>query len=382
MKSVNPVQTPELSILLPCLNEEGAIGLCLDIIKDVIKKNNIEAEIIVIDNGSTDNSPKIAKEKGANLIYEKTKGYGAAYLKGFEFAQGKYLFLADCDGTYDFNEIPRFLEQLRAGYDFVIGNRFNGKIEKNAMPWSHRYIGNPILSGILRLFFNINIRDAHCGMRAISKNTLKKLGLKTMGMEFASEMVIMAGKNKLKIKELSIDYFKRRGDSKLNSFPDGWRHLRFMLLYSPLYLFFLPGLVLFLIGIGLMIWIYFYSPIIFGLKIHFHPMFLAALLIAVGYQLIQFALFAKTYAIIHLKDRPIFEKLYKLITIERASIAGILVSLSGMIIYLIICITWVKTGFGGINQTKNSIVALTLAIVGIQTIFFSFMLSILGIKSK
>lgn len=373
---------PQISVILPCLNEEQAIGLCLEKIISVIKIDNLKAEIIVVDNGSTDNSCKIAIEKQARLVYEKQAGYGAACLKGFEAAQGDWLFLADSDGSYDFGEIPRFIAELKKGYDFIIGNRFKGKIAKGAMSWLHRRIGSPLLSGILRLLFKMEVYDTHCGMRAITKKALEKLELKTAGMEFASEMIIMAGKKRLKIKELPINYYKRLGSSKLKSFADGWRHLRFMLLYSPLFLFFLPGAVLFLSGASLMLWMYFSSPVVFGLKLYFHPMFLAALLIIAGYQLITFALFAKTYSITHLKDKPIFEKFYKYVTIENASIAGILIALLGLVIYLAICIKWVKAGFSALNEIKNSIAALTLVTIGIQTIFSSFMLSILGIKEK
>ena len=373
---------PELSIILPCLNEEQALGLCLDKIKNVIEKNNLDAEIIVVDNGSTDNSCKIAIEKHVKLIYENERGYGATCLKGFEVAEGKYLFLADPDGSYDFNEIPRFIEQLKNGYDFVIGNRFGSKMEKGAMSWLRRHIGNPILSRTLRLFFRTKINDTQCGMRAIAKESLEKLNLRTTGMEFASEMVIKAIKNKLKIKELPINYYKRIGVSKLKSFADGWRHLRFMLLYSPLYLFFIPGFILFLIGVISILWMYLGSSEILGIKLFYHPMFVSSLFIIIGYQLIIFAFFAKTYAIVHLGDEPVFVNLYKYITIEKASITGILMGVLGSIIYVVIFFKWINTGFGELQEVKNSIIALTLLIVGIQTIFSSFMLSILGIKEK
>ena len=372
----------ELSIILPCLDEEKVLGFCLDKIKKIIKTNRLEAEIIVVDNGSVDKSCNIAQERGARLIHEEKIGYGSAYLKGFETAKGKYIFLSDSDGTYDFNEITKFINELKKGYDFVIGNRFQGKIEKCAMPWAHRYIGNPVLSGILRLFFRIKINDAHCGMRAITKEALKKLHLKTTGMEFASEMIVMAAKNRLKIKEVPINYYKRLGRSKLQPLADGWRHLRFMLLYSPLFLFFVPGAILFLLGIGLTLWLYFGPPEIFGIKIYFHPMFFASLSIITGYQLMGFALFAKTYSITHLDDEPVFDKFYKYATIDKASVFGMLMVLLGSSIYLMICIKWIKTGFGVLTEVKNSILALTLIIIGIQTIFSSFMLSILGIKQK
>lgn len=372
----------ELSVILPCLNEELALGSCLDKIKEIIKQSNLKAEIIVVDNGSVDSSCGIAVKKGTRLVHEEKRGYGCAYLKGFEVARGKYLFLADSDGTYDFREIPKFVEQLKQGYDFVIGNRFKGKIEKGAMPWSRRCIGNPILSAILRLIFKIKVHDVHCGMRAIRKDKLKELNLKTAGMEFASEMVIMAGKKELKIRELPINYFKRQGDSKLNSFTDGWRHLRFMLLYSPLFLFFIPGLIFFLMGLISMLWMYLGPSEILGIKFHYHPILLSALLIIIGYQLIIFSLFAKTYAITHLGDKPIFDSLYKYITIEKAGITGILMGMSGIIIYILIFSKWLSSGFGELQEIKNSVLALTLIIAGIQTIFSSFMLSILGIKEK
>ncbi len=376
-------KNPEISIILPCLNEEQALGFCLEKIKEVIKKNNLKAEIIVIDNGSTDRSCKIAKRKKVKVVYEPERGYGSACLRGFKAAKGKYLFLSDSDGSYDFNEIPRFIRELKGGSDFVIGDRFKGKIEKGAMSWFHKYIGNPMLSGILRLFFKTKINDVHCGMRAITKKALSKLDLRAAGMEFASEMIIQTVKNHLKIKEMPINYYKREGTSKLKSFRDGWKHLRFMLLYSPLFLFFIPGIILFLIGLISLAWLYFGSLKIFGIQLQYHPMFLSALLIIIGYQLIIFALFAKTYAINHLGEKSSsFSNIYKYITIEKAGIGGIILILLGLIIFGLIFFNWIRANFGVLEEIKNSIIALTLIIFGIQTIFSSFMLSILGIKKK
>jgi len=385
LKSINK---PEISIILPCKNEQRALPYCLKQIKQVIQKYKINTEIIISDS-SIDNSPKIVKAFIKNnlnlnirLIKHNKQGYGNAYLEAFKYSKTKYLFLADCDGTYDFNEIPSFLKQLKQGYDFVIGNRFAYKLKKNTMPWSHKYIGNPILSSLLKLFFKTSIKDSHCGMRAITKQALDKLNLQTTGMEFASEMIIKALKNNLKIKQLPIYYKKRIGNSKLNPFADAWRHLRFMLLYSPLFLFFIPGLIFFLIGFETMLWFYFSSSQILGIKFYFHPMFISSLLTITGYQIIFFSLFAKTYAIIHLNEKSPFENFYKFLTIEKASIIGIIFILFGTIIYLTILIKWIKSGFGSLNQVKNSILALTLIIIGMQTIFSSFMLSILGIKEK
>ncbi len=373
---------PEISIVLPCLNEEKALGSCIDKIRDVIHKGKLDAEIIVSDNGSTDKSCSIASEKKVTLVHEREKGYGAAYLRGFEAARGRYIFMADADGTYDFEEIPKFVEQLKAGYDFAIGNRFQGNMEKGAMPWANKYIGNPILAAILRIFFHTRIHDTHCGMRALTREAVKKLNLKTTGMEFASEMIVEALKKNLKIKELPIDYHARSGDSKLQPAADGWRHLRFMLLYSPRFLFLYPGITLFALGLASLFLLYFDLLTILGVRLQYHPMFPAALLTIIGYQLIIFALFARTYTITHLEDKAGFGWLYKYITIEKAGIAGIGMGVLGVAIYLLILLKWLKTGFGPLNEVKNSILALTLITVGIQTIFSAFMLSILGIKER
>ncbi len=375
-------KSPELSVVLPCRNEEESLGSCLQQIKDVLDANNISAEIIVSDS-STDNSPQIARRFNVTLVKHDREGYGMAYLEGLKAASGKYIFCADPDGSYDFAEIPRFLECLRDGYDFVIGNRFEGKIARGAMPWLHRYIGNPVLSSIVKMFFVARISDTQCGMRALTKEALDKLRLKALGMEFASEMIIKAVQKRLKVKELPINYYQRFGKSKLKSFADGWRHLRFMLLYSPLFLFFVPGVILFLLGFSSMFWLYLMSPVISGIKLSYHPMFVSAVLVIVGYQVMLFSLFAKTYAITHLgEENRLIQSLYRYVTIEKASLAGILVVSAGVIIYITIFFKWINSGFGAIQEIKLSIVALTLIAFGIQTIFSSFMLSILGIKEK
>ncbi len=375
-------KSPELSIILPCRNEEQALPICLNQIRQVIKKHRLNAEVIVSDS-STDSSPEIARKNKIRLIKHNKQGYGIAYLEAFKHAKGEYVFIADADCTYDFNEIPIFLKFLKQDYDFIIGNRFSGKMQKNAMSFSHRYIGNPLLSFILRLFFKTNIKDSHCGMRAISKTALDKLNLQTTGMEFASEMIIKAINHKLRIKQLPIAYYSRKGTSKLNTFSDGWKHLRFMLLYSPLFLFFIPGLIFFLIGFETLLWFYFTNPIIGGIRFQFHPMFISSLLTITGYQLIFFTFFAKTYSTTHLQEKsPALDRLYKYLNLETGSILGFLLSLTGFIIFIFILIQWINTDFGALNQVKNSIFALTLIILGIQTIFSSFMLSILGIKER
>jgi glycosyltransferase involved in cell wall biosynthesis len=354
---------PEISIILPCRNEEQGLPFCLNEIKKVIKDlpaqagNNLSAEIIVSDS-SVDKSPEIAlrfaqgKQENFNLVLLKhdKEGYGMAYLEAFKIAKGKYIFMADSDASYSFKEIPRFINELKGGWDMVIGNRFDGTLHDKAMTFSHRYIGNPILSFILRLFFKTKIRDSQCGMRAIKKDLLEKLNLQTTGMEFASEMIVKALKNDLKIKELPIDYFPRKGKSKMHSFKDAWRHIRFMLLYSPLYLFLLPGIIIFIFGIAM----YFLNH-----------RYASSLLVITGYQLIIFSGFSKIYSITHLGEQDkILEKLFKYITIERAGVLGIVLVIAGFLVF------------------KNSILALNFMILGIQTVFSAFMLSILGIKEK
>jgi len=218
----------KISVVLPCRNEEKSLGRCLQNIKKVLVDNNLIGEIIVSDS-SCDNSPAIAQDYGVKLIKHNQRGYGLAYQAGFKLAEGDYIFMADADGTYDFKEIPRFIKYLDEGYDLVIGNRFARSLKVGVMPWSHQYLGNPILSFLFRLFFKTKITDVHCGMRTIKKEALNKLNLKTPGMEFASEMLIEASFKKLKIKELPIDYLPRQGFSKLKTISDGLRHLELMI---------------------------------------------------------------------------------------------------------------------------------------------------------
>lgn len=380
--------TKKLSIILPVLNEEKAIKICLENLLRVITEQKLEAEIIVVDNNSTDQSFSTALEMSGKfddfrIIQEKSRGYGSAYMKGFSIASGEYIYMADCDNTYDFTEISDFIKKLADGYDLVVGNRFSGQIEKGAMHIHKRYLGNPILSFLTKLFFGIKIHDVHCGARAIRKETYNQLDLYTTGMEFASEMIIKAAKRKKKITEIPIKYRKRIGESKLESLGDGWRHLRFILLYSPLVLFLIPGILLFLVGTFFMIIFYFGNPKILGIELFYHPMFLFSAIVIVGYQLILFSMFAKIYSITHLKDSdPTFEKLFKIFTIERAGGIGIVLAIIGTLIYGVIFINWIQSGLGSLNEAKNSILALTLIVIGFQTFFGAFMLSTLGIKEK
>ena len=383
----NKQKSPKISIVLPCKNEELALQRCLDEIKGVIAKDNLDAEVIVVDNGSTDGSRKILGENlrtfsKLKIINESNEGYGLAYLKGFETARGEYIFMADADGTYSFKDIPKFLEEIKKGNDLVVGNRFASSISRESMSFL-RKAGNAILSLITRLLFKIKIKDIHSGARMITRQALSQITLYTAGMEFASEMIIKAKRRGLKISELSVSYRPRFGESKLRAFRDGWRHLRFLLLYSPLFLFLLPGLFLFLAGILSMTLLFFFNIQILGLEFYFHPMFLSSLLILVGYQLVFFAGFAKVYAVTHLGDEDrLVSNLFKYITIEKAGVLGIVCAGLGGLKFLFIFWKWVSTGFGSLDEIKSSIVAMTFVVFGVETIFSAFMLSMLGIKER
>jgi len=372
---------PEISIILPCRNEEKAIGYCLDKIMEVIIGNNLNAEVIVSDS-STDKSPDIVREQGAKLVKHDNKGYGIAYLEGFNMAKGRYIVMADSDGTYEFADIPKFVNYLKNGYDFVIGNRFINGMDKKAMGLLHK-IGNRFLSSILRKFYETKVGDSHCGIRAIRREALDKLKLQSRGMEFASEMVIKSAKKGLNIKEVPVNYYVRRGESKLHSFKDGWNHIKLMLIYSPLFLFLIPGIILFFLGIAFLILLYLGHVSFLGIQLQYHPMFFSSLVVILGYQLILFGIFAKTYAVNHLEEQSwTINMLNKYLPIERATLVGIFILILGLLMAMIVVVKWFNSGFKAMNEVKNLIIASTLFILGIQTFFSSFMLSILGVKEE
>ncbi len=375
----------ELSVVIPCLNEEKSIEICIKKIQDVFKKNNIVGEIIVVDNGSTDSSVEVIKKyPDVILLFEEQKGYGAALRKGIENANGKYIIMGDADNTYDFYEIPKFLEKLQEGYDLVMGSRFKGKILKGAMSWSHRYIGNPILSGMLKLFFGGNVSDAHCGLRGFSKEAYQKMNLRTTGMEFASEMVIHALKKKLKITEIPITYYPRIGESKLSSFRDAWRHIRFMLLYSPDYLFLLPGVLLFIPTVIISLIIVFKGYLfLFGRQWGTHVLFFNGVVTIVGWQILNIWFAAKAFThSINLEENKFIKKLLNFLTLERILLIGLLILTIGILGLLYIIYIWAKSNFGELQELRLGIISLIISAIGIQTIFTAFLSSIVQIKYK
>ena len=384
-----PEQTPELpdrvdggpfiSIVIPCLNEAASIERCVTEAWAVLDGNGFPGEVIVADNGSTDGSAELAERAGARVVHERRRGYGSAYLAGFDAARGDYIVMADADLTYDFADIPRFIAELDGGAQLVMGNRMDN-IQPGAMPWHHRYIGNPVLTGVLNLFFRTGVRDAHCGMRAVRRDVLPQLDLRTTGMEFASEMVIRAAKEKLEITEIPIEYHPREGESKLSSFRDGWRHLRFLLVHQPTYLFLVPGAVLTVLGALTAITVI--AEInVFGRTWDIHTMIAGALLMIVGSQVISLGLAARAYGVYILGERdPWFERLRARVRLEHGLIAGAIVMLVGLVLSVVILARWGEGGFGALAEARLSILAATLVIVGIQIFFTSFLLSILGLR--
>jgi len=374
----------EVSVILPSKNEEVSIASCISKIKEVFKKEKIRGEIIVSDS-STDNTPKIASELGAKVVKPQAEGYGNAYMAGFAVAQGKYIVIGDADDTYDFYEIPKFLKILRENKaDIVIGSRMNGKIMPNSMPWLHRYIGNPVLSSLLNTFFRSDISDAHSGFRALTKDALDKLNLQTAGMEFASEMLAKAVKKHLRIAEVPIHYYPRKTRSNLSSFSDGWRHLRFMLLYSPDYLFIIPGSLMFIVGLVLLLALVPGPVTIAGVKLDLHPMIIASLLAIVGFQVLVMGFFTKTYAVVsHLEEEDrLVSILYKYLNLEKASILGVVMILLGVILSFDIIYSWVLSNFGPLFEVRRAIFSSTLIILGVQAIFSAFFLSLLALPKK
>jgi len=371
----------EVSVVIPTLDEEDSIGICIEKIKKIFE-GKIRGEIIVADN-SVDRTPEIASSKGATVVTPDKRGYGYAYLYAFKYAKGENIVIGDGDNTYDFSEIPMLLEPLRKGEaDIVMGSRFKGKIKKGAMPWLHRYIGNPVLTGFLNLFFNAGISDAHCGFRALKKEALERMNLKSSGMEFASEMVIEAVRQKLRIKEVPITYYPRGGESKLSSFSDGWRHLKYMLLFSPSYLYFIPGLALFLFGLLVLLLSYFHVNV--GFTPGIHSMIAGSLAVIVGYQILCLGLFAGIYGKKHnlFESNGITEFIFERVSLERGATVGVAILLGGFAYSLHLFINWMSSGYTELPMSGQDMIGFTLLVIGLQTIFFSFFFSMIGGKER
>jgi glycosyltransferase involved in cell wall biosynthesis len=372
---------PLVSVVIPCLNEAENIEFCVAAALAALRSMGVPSEVVVADNNSEDDSAQLAEAAGAHVVVERRRGYGSAYLAGFAASRGRYIVMADADLTYDFNEIPRFVAALEDGAEMVIGDRMDN-IQPGAMPWLHRYVGNPILTGLLNLFFRTGIKDAHCGMRALRREVLSRLDLRTTGMEFASEMVIRASKENLKIAEFPIEYHPRGGESKLSSFRDGWRHLRFLLVHSPNHLFIVPGALL--AGLGTLIVVFVGSGLdFFGRAWGLHALIGGALLMIVGTQVLALGLCAHAYGTYFMGERdPWFDRMRARFRLEHGLLLGGAFMLVGLILGGVILATWIAHGFGSLSDERAAVVAASLIIVGMQIFFSSFLLSILGLRRR
>ena len=374
-------ELPLVSVVIPCLNEAENIEACVSAALEAIVRMGVHGEVVVADNNSEDNSAQLAERAGARVIVERRRGYGSAYLAGFEASRGRYIVMADADLTYDFKEIPRFVAELEAGAELVMGDRMDN-IQPGAMPWLHQYIGNPILTGLLNLFFRTGINDAHCGMRALRRDVLPRLDLRTTGMEFASEMVIRASKENLKIAEFPIEYHPRGGESKLSSFRDGWRHLRFLLVHSPNHLFIVPGSVL--AGLGALIILIVETGVnLFGRAWGVHAIIGAALLMIVGTQVLALGLCAHAYGTYFMGEKdPWFDRMRARFRLEHGLLLGGAIMLVGVALGAVILVSWISHGFGSLSYERLAVIAASVLIVGIQIFFSSFLLSILGLRRR
>jgi glycosyltransferase involved in cell wall biosynthesis len=380
-RATHDADAPLVSVVIPCLNEAENIESCVTAALEAIVRMGVAGEVVVADNDSEDDSARLAERAGARVVVERRRGYGSAYLAGFEASRGRYIVMADADMTYDFDEIPRFVEALDEGAEMVIGDRMDN-IQPGAMPWLHRYVGNPILTGLLNLFFSTGVSDAHCGMRAVRRDVLARLDLRTTGMEFASEMVIRASKEKLRIAEFPIMYHPRGGESKLSSFRDGWRHLRFLLVHSPNHLFIFPGAVL--AGLGTLIVVFVGAGLdFFGRAWGVHALIGGALLMIVGTQVLALGLCAHAYGTYFMGERdPWFDRMRARFRLEHGLLLGGAFLLVGVVMGALILATWISHGFGSLADEHLAVIAATLMIVGIQIFFSAFLLSILGLRRR
>jgi hypothetical protein len=372
---------PLVSVVIPCLNEAECIERCVTLARETLDANGLDGEVVVCDNGSTDGSDVLAAEAGARVTSEARRGYGSAYIAGFKAARGRYIVMVDADLTYDFGDIPRFVEQLESGAHMVVGDRMDN-IQPGAMPWLHRYVGNPFLTGMLNLFFRTGVKDAHCGMRAIRRDVLPQLDVRTTGMEFASEMVIRAAQEELDIRQVPIEYRPRTGESKLSSFRDGWRHLRFLLVHSPTHLFIIPGALMALLGTAITLTVLTQVDV-FGREWDIHAIIGGGLLMVVGTQVLALGLCAHAYGTYFMGARDAwFDRMRARFRLEHGLLLGAGVLTVGLILGGVVVTTWIDRGFGSLAEERLAVVGATLTMVGIQIFFSSFLLSIMGLRRR
>jgi glycosyltransferase involved in cell wall biosynthesis len=367
-----------VTIVIPCLDEAATIEECVRRASAALARLDRPGEVLVVDNGSTDGSAELARAAGARVVDEPRRGYGSAYLAGFAAADGDYLVMVDADLTYDFDEIPRFVEQLDAGYELVIGNRLGG-VQPGAMGLLSR-IGNPILSGLLNALYRTPVKDAHCGLRALRRGVLPTLALNSTGMELASEMVIRAVRSNLQIRELPIELHVRGGESKLSPFRDGWRHLRLILVYSPGFLFLFPGSIMIVAGALADVTVFAHLSI-FGRAWYIHTAIVGSALVIVGVQVLGLGLCGRAYGAFVLgTPDPGFDRLQQRVRLEHGLVLATLVTVVGLSLGGVLVGKWVARGFGTLSEERLAVLSVTIVIVGIQVFFTSFLLSILGLR--
>ncbi len=386
IRAESPAPDLELSVLMPCLDEAETLATCIGKARSALVAHGIRGEIIVADNGSRDGSQEIAQREGARLVAVETRGYGAALMGGIRAARGRFVIMADADDSYDFTALMPFVTKLREGYDLVMGNRFQGGIRPGAMPPLHRYLGNPLLTGMGRLFFGSPCGDAHCGMRGFRREAALAMDLQTTGMEFASEMVVKATLLGLRVTEVptTLSPAGRHRPPHLRSWRDGWRHLRFLLLFSPRWLFLYPGALLMLIGLATGAWILPGPRTIGGVSFDVHTLTYAAAAVLIGFQSIAFAVFSKVFAINEglLPEDPRFHKLFTTITLEVGLLVGVGFVAAGLAASVWALSDWGAASFGELDPTQmlRVIIPATLALaLGCQIILTSFFLSVLGL---
>jgi hypothetical protein len=375
--------SPEISVVIPCLDEEAAVGAVVDEAWRGIERSGRTGEVIVVDNGSTDRSGAVAAEHGAIVVFEPRRGYGSAYLAGLAAARGELIVMGDADGTYPLAELHKFVDALANGDDLVIGSRFEGTIHEGAMPWSHRWIGNPILTGMLNRMFGVEVSDAHCGMRALRRSAVRRLDLHSTGMEFASEMVFKAFRHGLVVSEVPIDYFPRTGESKLSRYGDAWRHARFMLLYSPSWLYFVPGGVLIVLGLAGML-VLAQGPVdVLGKSWQIHTMLMFTAFTLLGAQVVQLGLFARTYAMTNMGERDeLLERLGRRVRLEYGLLAGAGLLLVGGVVLASIFVGWASEGFGDLGHEYATALGFTFVGLGVQVVFGAFFISLLRMGGR
>jgi glycosyltransferase involved in cell wall biosynthesis len=389
LETVEIVEPLEITILMPCLNEAETIAVCIDKATSYLESRGIRGEVVVADNGSTDGSQALAERHGARVVPIERRGYGAALLGGIQAARGTFVIMGDADDSYDFSALDPFVHRLRAGADLVMGNRFAGGIERNAMPALHRYLGNPVLTGIGRLLYRSPIRDFHCGLRGFKRASFLQLGLTSPGMEFASEMVVKATLRKLAIDEVptTLSPDGRSRAPHLRSWRDGWRHLRFLLLMSPAWLFFYPGLALFLFGAAVMVWLLPGTRTAGGVSFDVNTLVFAAAAIEGGLQAILFYVFAKAHGIRSglLPEDPIVRRLIRMLRLEKGLIAGGVALLAGLALGAYAVGFWGNRSFGPLDpelSLRIVVPSATLIMAGLQLVFSSCLLSILQMETR